>query len=179
MTCIAGIAQNGVVYIGGDSAGVDGFDLVVRADEKVFVNGPYAFGFCGSFRLGQLLHYAFDPPPPRTKDLSRFMVTTFINAVRKCLLDGGLAEKDDNVETAPGKFLVGVRGRLFCVEEDYQVGEPDLPYAAVGCGDQIANGALYVQSKSMKPKDRILQALAAAQRFSGGVRAPFRVVSVP
>ena len=36
MTCIAAIAEKGKVYIGGDSAGVAGLDLTIRADEKVF-----------------------------------------------------------------------------------------------------------------------------------------------
>ena len=37
MTCIAGLVDsNGDIYIGGDSAGVAGYDLTIRADEKVF-----------------------------------------------------------------------------------------------------------------------------------------------
>ena len=35
MTCIVGLVHEGVVYIGGDSAGVGGMSLTVRADEKV------------------------------------------------------------------------------------------------------------------------------------------------
>ena len=35
MTCIVGLVHEGVVYIGGDSAGVGGLSLTVRADEKV------------------------------------------------------------------------------------------------------------------------------------------------
>ena len=38
MTAIVGLAQSGAVYIGGDSAGVSGMSLTVRADAKVFRN---------------------------------------------------------------------------------------------------------------------------------------------
>jgi len=34
MTAIAGIIENGSVWIGGDSAGVSGYSLDIRADEK-------------------------------------------------------------------------------------------------------------------------------------------------
>jgi hypothetical protein len=36
MTAIVGLVQAGSVYIGGDSAGVSGMSLTVRADAKVF-----------------------------------------------------------------------------------------------------------------------------------------------
>jgi hypothetical protein len=38
MTCIVGLVDKGDVYIGGDSAGVAGLSLSIRADEKVFGN---------------------------------------------------------------------------------------------------------------------------------------------
>ena len=47
MTCIIGLVENSKVYIGGDSAGVAGYGLSVRADEKVFKKGDFIFGFWG------------------------------------------------------------------------------------------------------------------------------------
>ena len=41
MTCIVGLVEKGNVYIGGDSAGVGGYSLTVRADRKVFRNGDF------------------------------------------------------------------------------------------------------------------------------------------
>ena len=41
MTCIVGLVHGGKVYMGGDSAGVGGYCLTVRADEKVFRNGEF------------------------------------------------------------------------------------------------------------------------------------------
>ena len=73
---------------------------------------------------------------------------------------------------------MGTHGRLFFVSADYQVGEPADPYAAVGCGDGYALGALHAtEGGRMAPQRRLDAALAAAERFSNGVRGPFAHVS--
>lgn len=172
MTCIVGLAHEGKVYIGGDSAGVGGYSLTVRADRKVFRNGDFVMGFTSSFRMGQLLHHAFSPPKrhPDT-DVDKFMVTYFINAVRDCLKSGGYAEKHNDAERG-GVFLVGYEGRLFRIDNDYQVGEAADGFDAVGCGEEIAQGAMFA-NKTGKPEQRLRVALEAAERFSAGVRGPF------
>lgn len=175
MTCIVGLVENGRVYLGGDSAGVAGLDLTIRADQKVFKNSDYVMGFTSSFRMGQLLRYAFEPPVPEEgEDINKFMATRFIDAVRKCLKDGGYARKKDEEESA-GTFLVGYKGHLFFIDNDYQVGIPITGFDAVGCGYQIARGAMYA-TKGQKPTHRIMTALEAAELFSAGVRRPFVLV---
>jgi ATP-dependent protease HslVU (ClpYQ) peptidase subunit len=173
MTCIVGLVDGGKVYIGGDSAGVGGYSLTLRADRKVFRNGDFIMGFTSSFRMGQLLAHAFTPPKrhPDT-DVYKFMVTDFINAVRDCLKSGGYAEKHNEAESG-GTFLVGYAGRLFKVESDYQVGEPVENFDACGCGEDIALGALFASQAGAKPQERLKTALKAAERFSAGVRGPF------
>ena len=177
MTAIVGLARNGKVFIGGDSAGVSGLDLTVRADTKVFRNGPFLFGFTTSFRMGQLIRYSLRPPKPKG-DLDRFMTTKFVDALRGCLKDGGWARKESDREEG-GTFLVGARGQLFTVHSDYQVGRAADGFAAAGCGDQVALGALYASgSTGLKPRARLLVALSAAERFSAGVRGPFVCLSL-
>jgi len=172
MTAIVGLVDNGAVYIGGDSAGITGLSLMVRADTKVFHNGPYLFGFTTSFRMGQLIHHALKPPEPK-RAIEKFMSTVFIDAIRSCLKEGGWARKENEREEG-GTFIVGVRGRLFVVYEDYQVAQAADGYAAVGCGYDIALGALFATAGTgMKPRRRVKLALGAAERFSAGVRAPF------
>jgi hypothetical protein len=175
MTCIAGLVDRGKVWIGGDSAGVAGWDLAVRADEKVFTNGEFVLGFTSSFRMGQLLRYAFTPPAPHEEqDIQQFMVTDFINALRQCLKDGGYATKDKEQESG-GRFLAGFRGQLFDIGTDYQVGRNADGYAAVGCGDQIALGSLF-STRGQPAQQRIHKALEAAERHSAGVRGPFVIL---
>jgi len=172
MTAIVGLTRRGSVFIGGDSAGLCGLSLSVRADAKVFRNGGYLFGFTSSFRMGQLIRYALSLPEP-DGDLDRFMVTKFVDGLRDCLKSGGWARKEEEQELG-GTFLVGVRGRLFTVYDDYQVAKAADGYAAVGSGDSVALGALYATAgRGMRPRARIDLALRAAERFSAGVRGPF------
>jgi len=199
MTCIVGLVDDGAVYMGGDSAGVEGLRIGVRADEKVFylnekstwrrldprellkpIDRLVVMGFTSSFRMGQLLQYNLKLPNgmANTKDLYGFMVTDFIGAVRTTLKEGGYAKVDDNREEG-GTFLVGLRGRLFCVEDDFQVGENIEPYHAVGCGSDLALGSMYATGKmGLPPRERVLLALEAAETWSAGVRQPFVIKSV-
>ncbi|MFG2037085.1 hypothetical protein [Dactylosporangium sp. NPDC048998] len=178
MTAIVGLVHQGTVYVGGDSAGASGWSLTVRADSKVFHNNGYLFGFTTSFRMGQLIRYSLKPPRP-VGDIERFMATRFIDAVRECLKAGGWARRDSEREEG-GTFLVGVKGRLFTVHDDYQVAEAADGYAAVGVGDEIALGALFATAQSrMAPQRRVEIALRAAERFSAGVRGPFVCLSQP
>ena len=177
MTCIVGLIDKGTVYIGGDSAGVAGYGLTVRADEKVFVNGDSIMGFTSSFRMGQLLRYSLKIPKYHPDiDVFEYMVTDFINAVRECLKHGGYAEKKDEKEKA-GTFLVGFKEKLFKIDSDYQVGAPMLTFDACGCGEDIALGSMFSNS-TLPPIDRITQALEAAEQFSAGVRRPFVVKQI-
>ncbi len=176
MTCIVGLVHNKKVWIGGDSAGIAGLDQTIRADAKVFTRGEFAFGFTTSFRMGQILRYSFKIPPiSEGKDIYEYMVTDFIDAVRKALKDGGYARKESEEEKG-GTFLVGVRGRLFKIDSDYQVGESVKPYDACGCGESYALGAFYAQKSLVDPKKSVIAALEAATEFSAGVKPPYLLV---
>jgi len=161
--------------MGGDSAGVAHLDVTLRKDPKVFRNGECVIGYTSSFRMGQLLRFKFRPPLMKQgTDTFRYMCTSFVDEVRRTLKRGGFSEVDNNVERG-GHFLVGFRGRIFEVASDFQVGEAVADYAALGCGDSYALGALEA-SAVIDPENRVRQALAVAEKFSGGVRPPFIVL---
>ena len=181
MTCIAAWIEGKTIWMAGDSAGVGGgYRMQIRSDPKVFILGSYVMGYTSSFRMGQLLRYSFKVPDcPTDMDLDRFMRTDFINAVRKCLSKGGYREKKDEVESG-GFFLVGVKGRLFEVCDDFQVASVPEPFMATGCGESFALGALAAMQKiKMHPKQRLIKSLEIAERYSAGVRRPFIVVKQP
>jgi ATP-dependent protease HslVU (ClpYQ) peptidase subunit len=183
MTCIAALIDGKKVIMGGDSAGVAGLSLSVRKDRKVFKRKDHGgtiwlFGFTSSFRMGELIQFNLRLPAVKAdeKDLYKFMVTKFIPALRSCLKKGGWAKKDKEQEKS-GFFLVGLKGRIFHIQSDYQVAESIDPYYAVGCGDDLALGSLYTSQNEPNPKKRIQLALEAAQKFSAGVREPFVIIS--
>jgi ATP-dependent protease HslVU (ClpYQ) peptidase subunit len=185
VTCIVGVQHEGKVWIGGDSAGVAGMGIQTRADVKVFRRGPYAMGFAGSFRMGQLLRYNAELSIPSVaevpdRDLDAFMVSIFVEEVRKTLRKGGHTYVENNSETLGGLFLVGVRGVLYAIDCDLQIGRTRDGYQAIGCGDDLALGSLHatrLDTSWMHPRYRVRKALDAAAHHSAGVCKPFKVVS--
>ena len=179
MTCIIGLVHDGKVWLGGDSAGTDSnYSQTIRADQKVFQSGPFLMGFCGSFRMGQLLHYTLRVPEQRSdQGDEEFMCTTFIEHVRECLRYGGFTYIDKNVESG-GNFLVGYRGSLYEIEEDFQVGRPTKDFLAIGCAEDFAMGAMNIlmDSEEINPKTILRTALKTAEEFSAGVAGPFVIM---
>lgn len=174
MTCIVALRQGDRVYMGADSAGVAGWIMSERADPKIYRVGPFLIGFTTSFRMGQLLGHSLNvPTQPDDVDTFAFMCTTFVDAVRECLKKGGFAHRENEREEG-GTFLCAYRGRVFRVENDYQIGESATNFDACGCGQEFALGSLYSTS-GMEPEQRVRTALCAAQRFSVGVREPFLI----
>jgi ATP-dependent protease HslVU (ClpYQ) peptidase subunit len=174
VTCVVGVEHDGKVVMGADSAGLAGLSVTIRADTKIFRNGEFVMGFTSSFRMGQLLRYSLVPPVPRDWDLDRFMATDFVQSVRDCLRDGGFARNDSGVEWG-GTFLVALRGRLYRVNDDFQIARSLDNYDAVGCGEEFALGSLY-SSADLPPDERVRRALEAAAHHSGGVSPPFHLV---
>lgn len=183
MTCIVAITNGGAVVMGADSCAGAGSFSAPRLDRKVFVTqagGGLLIGFTSSFRMGDLLRYRLDvarrhPDVP----LDRWMRTEFIDAVRACLRSGGFLKSDSAVESG-GVFIVAAEGRLFVVDNDFQVGEYAGPFFAVGCGDRLALGAFHaaqrLQGDALTVDDmraRCETALGAAAAFSGYVLPPF------
>lgn len=184
MTCIVGYIEKQTVVIGGDSAGVSGLSIHKRKDAKVFQNGPFIMGFTSSFRMGQLLMSSSFKPPKQGKEQSDYdyMITTFINAVKDCYKQGGYTLKYRDGDDKGGTFLVGYKGVLYMVEDDFQVAIHHDNYIAIGCGSELAEGAMYaleqVTSTELSAVDKIKIALSAAANFSGGVEPPFNFVEM-
>lgn len=178
MTAIAGIVEDGTLWIGGDSAGVGGWSMQTRTDPKVFINGDFIFGYTSSFRMGQLLEHEFTPPLPyEGRDGMAYMVKRFIPAVKACLKAGGFQTNKDGQDIG-GTFLVGYRGHLYEVSSDYQVARVRQSYHACGCGRDLVLGSLHTTDQfQLSPKVRIDMALSAAVSFSAGVRGPFCILS--
>jgi hypothetical protein len=181
MTCIVGIEQTGVVYIGGDSAGMDiYYNILSRRDKKVFfVDKTMIMGFTSSFRMGQLLRYSFHPlKKDNKKSEMEYLVTDVIDSIRKVFSEKGFMTKEKESESG-GTFLLGYNGHLYYIADDFQVGRSFNGYDACGCGDKYALGSLYSTKKSnLSPKVRVKKALEAATHHSAGVRPPYTILSL-
>ena len=187
MTAIAGLIENGRVYIGGDSAGTNaGMGQQVRSDRKVFRKGPFVIGGAGSFRVNNLLRFRFVAPEAYDwEDLNNpehahaFMSTRFVEAVRSCLTEYGAQMTYHGESQVSAAFLVGFRGALYKVDGDYQVGLSHDPFDAAGSGYMVALGSLHsTVGTGVAPERRIEMALEAAARYNASVRPPFVIESL-
>lgn len=178
MTVIIGIKHGKKVYLAGDSAAVGDGSWSTIADPKVFkVDDEMIIGFTGSFRMGQILQYSFTPPArKRNEDAFKYMRTSVVDRLIQVLEEGKSINYEEGKEAYCGNFLIGYRGELYEVQDDFSVLRRALPYAAIGIGEQFALGALHVlfrDKSKIEPQKTILLAMDAVKEFCNGVRAPF------
>ena len=183
MTCIVGLIDKGTVYMGADSAGMyEDLTLITYTEPKIFrlANGML-LGTAGDARPLQVIEHMADIPVQRDgdDDLS-YLVNGFVEAIRVALVDAGAATEKWGYQTSPISFLLGYRGALYDVAEDFSVAQ--FPgYMAAGHGRLIALGSLFTtgrHAKKLTPRKRIITALEAAAQYDASVRGPFQVESV-
>lgn len=174
MTCIVGVIdkEKKQIWIGADSCGSSGNNITIRKDAKVFKTGEFLIGGTSSFRMLQLLRFSLKVKKRKNKGVYNYMCTYFVDAVRKCFVDGGYMQKHTDGDDMGGTFLVAYEGRLFKVANDFQVGEGCGDYYATGCGEKYALGSLY-SSSNKSGKKRVLNALEAADYHNSSICKPF------
>jgi len=179
MTCIVGYVEKGTVYMAADSAASNGDSICVRRDLKLFNLKNMLIGFCGSFRIGQILKYVSTiPKHPKGMDDHRFLCTHFVDYLievmeeSRALQDaGGVASLGDD-----SQFLFGYKGVLYHFDNDMQVAVAETPYVSIGSGGQFATGAMFAMADmDIPPKDKLIKAVMAACENSVGVKPPVHV----
>jgi ATP-dependent protease HslVU (ClpYQ) peptidase subunit len=177
MTCIVGIAHEGKVFMGGDSCG-SSYNWQQVGNPKVFVvDGKFLIGCTTSFRMIDLLRFELKVEDQKT-DMSddEFIRTVFIRAVRACFKEHGWLEKESG-KNEGGNFLVGYKGTLYEVQDDFSVLNSPKEGMSVGSGTSAARGSLYTTREEKDAEARVTKALEAAEAVATGVRAPFIVLS--
>lgn len=177
MTCIIGLVENGVTYFGSDSLVCAGWDSRVLAADtpKVFRRGPFLFGYTGSLRFGQLLQHKLVIPEQDGLPDTTYVLTTMLDAIRECLKSSGFAWVENNQESG-GLCLIGFKGKLYELNEDYGVSVAADDFSAIGSGSQSALGALMALAGT-PPRERVERALIISAYFSAGVGGPFHIIS--
>ena len=170
MTCVAGLVWRDSVLIAADGYGVEDGEVSDRGDGKVFFVGPHLLiGFCGSYRVGQVIRYHFSPPvdlPEKAWCGHESLVRHIVPALRQCLRDHGCVKGD--AEEMSANLIVGYAGALYRIEADFNVAQTRREYDAIGCGGPYALGALHA-SRGADPRARIYGAIRAAEAHCAGV----------
>lgn len=184
MTCIVGFTDyiNNVSWIGADSLGSNGYTKATEMPSKVFRNAMFKnvlMGGTTTFRHLDLLKYSetlfSEIDLYKNVDIDhKYMVTKFIPNVIELFKNGIVDESETN---RGGNFIVATPGKLFKIQTDYSVLEPELGICAVGCGESVAMGSLLTtKDMDMTPVEKITKALEAAERYCCGVQRPFRIL---
>lgn len=170
MSCVIGLKHGGNVYIGADGRATTG-DGEIRpvTCNKVFVNGKYLIGFCGSVRTGQLLYPQNFEAPKQMKDWP----TAF-----RCQLaeNGALLNDPETGDIQGANVIIGWRGKLYEILVDFQMLQP-IEFTCIGSGSTYAFGAMEVlkHAKGMKPEDKILKALEVSAKYCSQVGPPYDI----
>lgn len=185
MTCIAAVAHNGHVWMGGDSAGVTDdtvYSLGIGSEAKIWEKDGILFGASGSFRVAQVLRWQTNIPQynPDAEPLE-YLTGSFMTAFRDSLEEHGTLTtwEEDSTQGIDGAVLLGFCGEVFEIYNDFGIGQLVHGYGAIGCGFPIAVGNLSAtENFDIKPRKRVLLALEAAERHSAGVRGPMKVLKL-
>jgi ATP-dependent protease HslVU (ClpYQ) peptidase subunit len=177
MTCVIGLHTDDGIWIGADSAGSTEYGArTLRADLKVHQNGEMLMGFCGSYRLGQILKFMKISAQPEGMDDFEYMVTMFVEDCREALKRGGVTWIEKNTEELAGSFMVGYRNGLYEIGSDFQVGISTKDYVCIGSGEEYAYGAMAIlKDTEPDPVKQIKTALKVAADHNAFVAAPFVV----
>lgn len=171
--------------MGADSRTGNSQYTLTMKDPKVFradlAEDPIVLGISGSHRLLAIARSV--KFPPIEGDLIPWIEQHVVDVLREKLKSTGYLKKKDEVEEVGSRstILVGAKGRIFSVWEDFSVVEQSDPYMAIGSGMYFALGALaYMHAtrpRSLSGSEPILAALKAAAKHSAFVGEPFHVIS--
>jgi ATP-dependent protease HslVU (ClpYQ) peptidase subunit len=172
VTCIVAVEADGIVYMGSDHAGSNGYTLTPVEASKTFTNGPLLIGYTTSFRMGQILQYGLIVPSHTLSwDLDRWVATDLMVAVRATFEAHGWNQTEKNVATG-GNFLMAVGGRCYEIQSNYSFLRSATGEYAVGSGENHALGSLHT-TRGQEPAVRVMRALEAAAEHCTGVAGPF------
>jgi ATP-dependent protease HslVU (ClpYQ) peptidase subunit len=142
----------------------ESFSFELREDRKIFRSGDYIMGFCGSYRVGQILRN-FGNFPDLPKNLKNpekvvdFLIKNLIPEIRDLL-------GEHMEDSEPWSLVIACREHFVIITDDLQVGYVTDDYSAIGAGENVALGALSVLNDDHFFGDR-----TAMERAVAGVYA--------
>jgi ATP-dependent protease HslVU (ClpYQ) peptidase subunit len=138
---------------------------------KIAVNGKFLIAAAGTVRGMNIIQHSFNPPAIRNKDLDRYMVRSFIPALRKEFIDAGYDMKDAaDIASHDNDFIIAVNGTLYFIDEVYGIERNKENLHVSGTGRQLALGAavalgIHESEDYEQVVDTLVQAVEAAIKF--------------
>lgn len=179
MTCVAGLVDNGVVWMAAD-AFVEYGAVHTKTDRKIFRKKNLLIGSAGTFRTSVALRFRFHPPQkPWRMDDYEYIATLFEEALFECVYEHSDAEyNEDGDPVYNSEFLVGYRGSLYIIRSDRSVGKVIEQFSAIGSGEIAARAAFAVRREDTDfcdPIEDLVYCLRFADKAVSNVQKSFRV----
>lgn len=183
MTCIVGLVDkaSGKVFIGADGVAVaESGTVSAYTDEKLIKGGNFIIGVAGSPRIAQLVRYQLAYPDYNRNvygdNVHHYIATEFVDALR-VILDN--EKNKDEFKESNTCFMIGFKGRLFQIHNNFVVKEDTCGYDAMGIDPSIALGVLWTtRDRELPPESRIELALEATKFHNAFVQRPFIIESI-
>lgn len=131
MTCIIGVECKDGIVIAGDYLGSNGFTKSLVTQSKIFEHSDILYGYCGSFRYGQLLEICLDNNhlyKPTINDTYSWLIRSFIPELKAVL-------KEHDCAPSSGSAVIGINGQMWELQCDLSVLRSPDGIVSVGSGN--------------------------------------------
>jgi len=145
MTTLIAYQHEDFCLIAADSQ-TTGYDMANDCSPmgKIAVNGPYLVSGAGLLRGINIIQNSFIPPKPPKSNLDKFMVRSFVPALRKCFIESGYDIRTDGMSAShDNDFIVAVNGTLYFIDEAYGIERVSDKLYCTGTGMKLALGVAY------------------------------------
>lgn len=167
------------IWLGSDSRAAGKDDAMPCATPKLGSFDGFSFGYCGSFRFGQVLLHAFRPPKhPKNVDTDDYMFTLWLESLREYMSEYGIVKSENGIESADdADCIIVYRDEVYLLQSDLSLLKPIEPYAAIGSGASYAIGALFALAGTEMPaQTRVEVAVECACLHCPQCGFPFRTL---
>jgi ATP-dependent protease HslVU (ClpYQ) peptidase subunit len=171
VTCIAGLVDDNIIYIGGDRGISDDSSIMSMLQPKVIIKGDWIYGYAGSLGNGQLFDFIDLPPVKNKEDVYKILRMDIVENYKSILDTHGSSKDDDSTD-----FIIGCMGRLFEFNTD-DWGVAEITEVSIGSGGNFALGSLYSTIGS-DPLERIGLAIGSAITYSPTCQGPIDILSL-
>ena len=176
MTCIIGYKHNGKAYVGADSLGSNGWTKAQYDTPKLFEVHGMVIGYTTTYRFGQILQHHLPEMLPKAPPYA-FLVESVVPEMRHLLSAHG-AKRTDNGIDAGGNCIIGYKGEVYELQNDFSILKPTNGIACVGSGVQVAYGAMLALT-TKDPRAKVRRALEVASEAVTSVGGDLTVMEVP
>lgn len=144
MTVVIAITTKSKVVLAGDSYCGDEDVRQLCAAPKILTVAPdVGFGLCGSVRSEQALAPALKKLLKRRSSIENYIMNRLADDLHSLLRDRGILRDNDGIHSLPDSdYILTHKGKIFYLDEEFAIWEPQHPYAAIGIGRRYALGAL-------------------------------------